>query len=567
MHIADELNDCLKELFHAASEHALTMEDFKKACEFLQIARLSYDMDIGKDSRYRDPRTNELMLGAVEKGGRILLYEHGEVGETLIFPYFYDGVEFCHAYVGMKVGVDVNAVDMELMQYMADTVYVLVSRQNMRIMLDLAEVTDAQTGIPNVLYIRKKYHSMIEEGVSPDSYAVLYANLQNFKYLNEVGGARCGDEGIVRYARFIMNFFDKQECVCRMGGDNFVMFVKVEHLQQIIDRFQHVVLSNLTSAPNRTFEISAWIGISMPKPGVEQSFRSRLEEAAVACNMGKARLRRKVVEYSGELADMINRGRQIMSMFHPAVTNHEIQPFFQAKVNMETGELVGFEALCRWIHEGRFIFPDQFIPVLEKEDMMFDLDMTMLRETCRRIRQWKESGLKPPRISVNCSRKNLLVKGIEDKIPEIVEEFGVDPGSLEIEITESAKEKEQDRLIEFVLNMKAKGFHVAIDDFGTGYSSLSLIHNINADVIKIDKSFVDVLLKDRKSEILIESIVNISQRLQMEVIAEGIETKEQAKLLVQLGCPNAQGYYYSKPVDFDQTTEILKNPGFQPIYV
>lgn len=567
MQIKDELNEELKKLFRSATDRALTTEDFQAPCEILGVARLSYDMDLGTESRYRDPRTNELLIASSEKGGRILLYEHGEVGETLIFPYFYDGMEFCHAYVGMKPDMDMNAVDMELMQYMADMVYILMSRQNMRVMLDFAEVTDAQTGIPNVIYIRKKYHKMMEEGgISPERYAILYMNLQNFKYLNEVGGARCGDEAIIRYARLIVNFFDKEECVCRMGGDNFVMFVKKEHLEQTLEKLSCVTLTNLKTAPNREFEISSWIGVSLLEEGEEKSFRSRLEEAALACNTGKNRLKKNVMFYTRELQELLTRGRQILAMFPPAVTNHEIQPFFQAKVNMETGKLVGFEALCRWIHEGNFIYPDQFIPVLEKEEMMYDLDMTMLRETCRRIREWKEMGLNPPRISVNCSRKNLFVRGIEDKIPEIAGEFGVDPACLEIEITESAKEREQDRLIEFVLDMKGKGFYVAIDDFGTGYSSLSLIHNISADVIKIDKSFVDALLKDQKSEILIESVVNIAERLHMEVIAEGIETKEQGELLVRLGCPNAQGYYYSKPVDFEAATRILKCPDFKPVF-
>lgn len=566
MKMTEELNECLQKIFHAATERPLESGDFKRACELLGIARISYDMDLGEESRYRDPRTQELVIRVEEKGGRVILYDEGEVGETLIFPYFYEGQEFCHSYVGMKPEIAESEIDEELMQYLADMVYVLTSRQNMRAMLDFAEVTDAQTGIPNILYIRKKYHRMIAEcGRKPEDYAVLYVNLQNFKYLNEVGGAQCGDEGIIKYARLIMHFFDKEECVCRMGGDNFVMFVKKEHLDYITERLQSVVLTKLKTAPNKVFEIAAWIGISFLEEGQEKPFRTRLEEAAVACNLGKTRLKKKIVSYTGELAQMMNQNREIIAMFHPAVANHEVQPFFQAKVNMETGELIGFEALCRWIHEGRFIYPDQFIPVLEKEGLMHDLDMAILRETCRMIRLWKDKGLLPPRISVNCSRKNLFVEGIEDKMLSIVQENGVEPGDVEIEITESAKEIEHDRLIDFVTILKQKGFYVAIDDFGTGYSSLSLIHNISADVIKIDKSFVDALLEDKKSEILIESIINIAHRLHMEIIAEGVETKEQGELLVKLGCSNAQGYFYSKPADYAATTAIIEHPAFLPV--
>lgn len=565
MEIKKELNEALRDIFHATTDRPLGNADFTRACEILQVARLRYDMDLGGEKRYRDPRTGELVLQVREEDGKIILYEDGsEPGEMLVYPYYYEGMEFCHAYVDLKQGVSAASLDAELYQYMADIVYVVVSRQNMRFMLDFSERADAQTGIPNAVYIRAKYHRMIEK-IPPDRYAVLYINLQNFKYLNEVGGAKCGDEGIIQYAEKVMHFVDPEECVCRMGGDNFVMFVKKEHLDYVIERLSSVVLKQLPHAPARVFEISAWIGMSVLADGEVKPFGARVEEAATACNLGKTRLKQKVTAYTGEMAKMLNRSREIIAMFHPAVAKHEIQPFFQAKVNMETGEVIGFEALSRWIHEGRFIYPDQFIPALEREGMMHDLDMTILRETCSSIRLWKDKGLVTPRISVNCSRKNLFVDGIEDEICGVIRENGLEPDDIEIEITESAKEIEHDRLIEFVNNLKQQGLRVAIDDFGTGYSSLSLIHNINADVIKIDKSFVDEILTNHKAEILIESIINIAKRLKMEVIAEGVETAEQGALLKKLGCVNAQGYYYSKPADYATTTEIIANPPYQPI--
>ena len=281
--------------------------------------------------------------------------------------------------------------------------------------------------------------------------------------------------------------------------------------------------------------------------------------------MGKNHLKKNVVFFTEELKKKAGQGREIIAIFPKAVKNHEFHPFFQAKVDMKTGKLVGFEALCRWIHEGKFIYPDQFIPVLDKEGLIHELDMAIFDETCRAIRSWIDMGLNPPRVSSNFSRKNLFVPDIEEKICRKITENGISNENVEIEITETVKESEYNRLIEFVRNLKENGMHISIDDFGTGYSSLSLIHNIDADVVKIDKSFVDEIPGNHKSEVLIESIINIAERLDMTVIAEGVETLEQGQELMRLGCRNAQGYFYSKPVDYETATELIRNPSFEAI--
>ena len=174
-------------------------------------------------------------------------------------------------------------------------------------------------------------------------------------------------------------------------------------------------------------------------------------------------------------------------------------------------------------------------------------------------------GLEPPRVSVNISRKNLFVPDIEAEIIDIINKNGLETSRIEIEITESAQEEEFNRLIDFLAKLKNQGLCISIDDFGTGYSSLSLINRINADIIKIDKSFVGSMLNDKKSSMLIETIIQIAKRLDMETIAEGVEIADEGKALIELGCVNAQGYYYSKPVDFETAARIIKEKSFKPI--
>ncbi len=549
----------------ASKKICLEPKDYAPLCEAAHAVKMYYDIDFGEETRYRNHRTHKLAVPGKEESGCIILFDNGKPGgDTLKFTYYYGEIEYSHAYLTLEEGISSDSIDHDLYAVLSNFVYVLVSRDNMRHMLDFAETVDAQTGIPNSVFIQKRY-AEITKSIPGENFAVLCVNLQNFKYINEVGTSKGGDEAICAYAHKIATFIDDDECIARLGGDNFVAFVKKENLTAMTRKLRTVTISKLESIPGRSFEISSWIGVSSPKEVDRRPFGARLNEAATACNIGKSRLKLNLVFFSDELRILMNQGREILSMFYPAVKNHEFTPFFQAKVNMQTGKLVGFEALCRWIHEGKFIFPDQFIPILDKEGLIHDLDMTIFRETCRAIKRWKDMGLNPPRISSNFSRKNLFVPDIEEKIYNTIIECGIDVGDVEIEITESVQEAETTRLIDFVRKLKSHGLHISIDDFGTGYSSLMLIHNIDADVIKIDKSFVDEIQQDHKSRVLIESIISIANNLDMETIAEGVETADQGRELLKLGCLNAQGYYYSKPVDFESAADLIRQEQFEPI--
>ena len=565
MQINEKLLGWLYNFVSEVKDRPFKTEDFEEICKQMKISRLYYDFDLGDTSPYRNRKMQNLVVPGSEAGKPVVVYDSGEKsGFSFKVPYFYRGSEYVHSYIEFKEGVEEKDVNKDFCKLISDILYISGSRINMQMMLNYAETTDPQTGIPNSIFIGRKYEE-ITRTVPAENYVVLYINLQNFKYLNEVGTSKGGDEAILQYSHKITGFVGEDECVCRMGGDNFVMFIRRENFDGVVEKLSIVTLDKLQSVPGRSFEISAWIGVSGSMPDDKRNFNVRINEAAIACNIGKTRLKQKLVFYSEELKILINRGREIMSMFYPAVKNHEFHPFFQAKVDMRTGKLVGFEALCRWIHDGRFIFPDQFIPILDKEGLIHELDITIFRETCAAIKRWKDMGLNPPRISSNFSRKNLFISDIEDKISRTIEENGISVGDVEIEITESVQESETARLISFVRNLKERGLHISIDDFGTGYSSLMLIHNIDADVIKIDKSFVDEIPGDKKSEVLIESIISIARNLNMSVIAEGVETAEQGRSLLNLGCENAQGYYYSKPVDFEAATEIIRKGFFEPI--
>ena len=565
MDLNKQLTEDIKALFHSAALENIDEALYKSMCDKLHVVKMYYDMDLGGDDRYRNHRTGELVIGTKEVGKQLILYDSGKKsGLIKQYKYYYDGYEYVHAYIAFEEGIREEDLDASLYDFCADMIYILASRQNMRRMLDYAETSDVLTGIPNIVFFQKRYYKMLQYN-RPQDYLLIRMNLRNFKYVNEVAGANSGDEAIIQYSRKLLKIVDDDEGVCRLGGDNFLVFIHKDNLKKFLKKVSSVTISKLKTAPNNQFEITTWIGISSLAEDETKNFQERLNDANVACGIGKSRLKQNVVFYGDDLKKMIMQGRDIIAAFPAAVKNHEFMPFFQPKVDMRTGKLVGFEALCRWFHDGHYIFPDQFIPILDREGLIPDLDLTIFDETCRAIRRWKDMGLNPPRISSNFSRKNLFVPKFENRILKVLENNGLSADDVEIEITESTKDIEYDSLIRFVKSLKEHGLFIAIDDFGTGYSSLSLLHNIEADVIKIDKSFIDMITEDKKSAVLIESVITIAQKLDMQTIAEGVETADQGRKLVEMGCSYAQGYYYSKPVDYQAAMEIIKTSPFKPI--
>ena len=559
----EKLEQKTEELVHKFIHNKVSREDFREVYDLLGVAKVALTMNFDKDPMSRTMGPEFVMEAEKSDDGSVVLYESGApLGEEMEFVYPEAGSESIRCRWFFNKKTDISGIDLIRYRNISDKLYLVQTITNMRRMLDFARNHDPQSGIPNGVAIRNMYREAVRE--NPDiNYAVIFANLQNFKFVNERIGVKGGDEVIIQYARKLTLCVEPDEGVCRLGGDNFLLFVRPENLDRIIHRLSQFKIDDLREAPDNSFTISAWLGIAANDYDLD--IRTRIEHASVANLFAKQRLKQSVVYYSDQFREMQENNKRIASLFMPALAQHEFLAYFQAKVNMETGELSGFETLCRWIHDGGFIYPDQFIPVIDRLGLIYELDMEILRLTCESVRKWLDLGFEPPILSVNFSRRDIFVPDVEQEILKMVQSYDISPHYIEIEITETSSESEYATIIEFTRKLKSMGFRIAIDDFGTGYSSLSLIHNINADVIKIDKSFVATLHKDAKTEVLVESIINIGKRLGMELVAEGVETEEDGRLLMSLGCNIAQGYYYSRPSDYEATTELLRKSPFKPM--
>ena len=245
-------------------------------------------------------------------------------------------------------------------------------------------------------------------------------------------------------------------------------------------------------------------------------------------------------------------------MFPIAISKKQFEVYYQPKVNILNQSLCGCEALVRWNRNGTVVSPMEFIPVLEQEGTICTLDFFVFEKVCQTIKSWQDRGIEPVRVSVNFSRNHLKNPELATKIFSIIERYHVDPQYLEIELTEMSGYDNYENLAIFIQEMRKKGVHISIDDFGTGYSSLNLLTDLDVDTIKLDRSYSVRLDNEKeKTKVLIQSIVNMVHKLGFKVIAEGVETEEQAAFLREIGCSIVQGYLYDKPLLLEEFEKRL----------
>ncbi len=524
-------------------------------CEKLNIANCSiinnFSSDITIDTTVED---------------RVTIYDN--------FSSYDLNQHFTYTYTNASIGevfIEISPIDVNTMnsdyhsayQAFSDLLYLYFSRMHLCDYINLMTHYDIQTKLPNLKSLEEYYSKLQATGYS-NAYAVLFLNLQNFKYINQVGGSQIGDLAIIKYSQKLTSLIKKDEFLARLGGDNFLVLLKKQHLDEFLDYIDDIILTDFPGYPDRLFHVSAWCGIC-PDDLDEASLDMRIDRALNALQFAKTKLYQKNVYYSDKLYDYFSWTKKVIGSFRKCLDAEEFIPFYQPKVHIPTGEIIGLEALVRWIHNDEIIFPDRFIPIIEANAMIPQLDLFILKKTCSDIRSWLDQGLNPPIVSVNMSRKDLYVPSIEETVYNIIQDAGISTSYIEIEITENINEEEYGRLVEFLHKLKGYGIKISIDDFGNGYSSLSLLKNIEPDILKIDKSFVHDCMIDKRSVVLIQKIIELAHCLDINVIAEGVEAVGQALFLLDVGCQNAQGYLYDKPLCYTDISLQLQSGNYQAL--
>lgn len=410
---------------------------------------------------------------------------------------------------------------------------------------------DELTNLPNRRKLREVLNELVEED---QSFSVMLIDFDRFKRINDNFGHTFGDYFLVEVAKRLTAVVPDDCIVTRLGGDEFLLILpETENAtltaQKLIQEFR-------TPIPVFGIEllVTASLGIaSFPHDTTE--IDELLKFADIAMYQAKDNGSNNFAHFS---TNMINNQFDLTleNDFRKALEQKELMLYFQPKMNVYKNEMIGCEALLRWIHpkEG-FISPGVFISLAEEVGLIVPLERYVIREVCKRIASWTEMGLNPKRVSMNISMDSLFQEDFIHYLLKNMREFNVDGSMLELEITERIVMKNEEFVNKTLQRLRELGIEISIDDFGTGYSSLSYLYKLHVDRLKIDKLFIDICTENSE---IVSTIIAMAGSLHLKVIAEGVETEEQLKVLKELGCKEVQGFYFSKPLPNNEFEKLLK---------
>lgn len=418
-----------------------------------------------------------------------------------------------------------------------------------------SSITDYMTGLPNTEGYFVAAEALLNKN-ELKNYNAFYFNLKGFGLVNMKYGKDEADKIICRYIAVLKDFIQGDECLGRLGGDNFVALILKNRTMPFLKLIEKTETYAYVAGQMITVEISAVAGILEIEDDIKD-YGQLISDCAVALNVAKNVTKRPFMFLTKEMNKRAMRQKQIRAQFRPALQQGEFVAYYQPKVETDTYSIAGAEALVRWISGGKIVPPGDFIPLIEADGTVCELDFYMLGRVCHDINMWKTKGIEPVRVSVNFSRKHLLNPNFPQQIIDMINDFGINPKYIEIEITETANEEESDMLNIFMHKMQEHGIATAIDDFGTGVSSFNILRNFAVDVLKIDKSFIDDEVMTESDTIVITNIVKMARELNMDVITEGVENWNQVEFLHDIDCHVVQGFLFDRPMPVEQFTEKL----------
>lgn len=383
-------------------------------------------------------------------------------------------------------------------------------------------------------------------------YMLLSGNISNFKYINNMYGYEQGDQLLKAVADFFITDYDDCVLGCRMHSDRFLALVKVcedteeemgEDLKKLIAKFSDAIAPVFPLA-NIHLNCGAYI-IKEEDKNVSEI----VDKAEMARKSAKDNYLTSMVFYNEKIEEKAKMEREMIPMFERALRDNRILVYLQPKVAIESGHVVGAEALVRMLDDdGKIVPPMAFIPILERTGMIIKLDFCVLDQVCALIRKWIDEGIKPVRVSVNLSRFDFQEDGSWEQMLEKIKEFDIPREYLEFEVTETIFYDDVEFIINKLRQLRAKGHKVSMDDFGSGYSSLNTVGLMPIDIIKFDRGFVQNSINNQKGLDIMTGLVDIFSKINLEVICEGVETEEEEKTVHQCGCDYVQGYYHDKPL-------------------
>lgn len=443
----------------------------------------------------------------------------------------------------------------QILKIIASEIFIMGGRARMMEFMNKATSTDAMTGAINQMTLMNKLGAITARGILGD-FCGIFINLKNFKYVNKSMSSAVGDLTLKIFVGSVCETLKEDECFCRLGGDNFYALLKKTSLAGFMERFGKFHVKFNQGPKPLEFVLQSRMGIYLAKPKDGPS--EMMNNASTAYNVSRELKNTDVVYFSNDMLIRAMHRREISSEFRNALAQRQFVVHYQPKVDLGTKEICGSEALVRWIRHKTIVPPMDFIPILEQEGSICQLDFYVFSTVCMNIQNWLEQGIQPVRTSVNFSKLHLRNPDFADDILAIMKTHKVEGKYIEVELTEVSDYEDSLAMQKFINVMRQNGIAVSIDDFGTGYSTLNVLKNFNVDVIKLDKSLLDNIGKhDSNDEVVVKNVVNMAKEMNKDVIAEGVESEIQAKFLANVNCTKVQGFLFDKPLSHDDFQKRL----------
>ncbi|MCI5178871.1 MAG: EAL domain-containing protein [Candidatus Electrothrix sp. AW3_4] len=424
---------------------------------------------------------------------------------------------------------------------------------------------DPLTKLPNrKLFEKLLAQALLNSDFHDQSLILLCINLNKFKSINDILGYKAGDDLLVQVSKRIRSCVRETDTVSRLCGDHFIVLlseVKLKNCPVHLSRsLLHILQQPFHIAGKEVF-VDACIGISV-YPDDGQDPESLIKNADTAMSFARKRGQGNYEYFCAKMNENLMQQVTIERELRHALEHEEFIVYYQPKYVLATGQLAGVEALMRWQHPTKgLISPAEFIPIAEESSLILAIGELGLKEACRQVKVWQDQGLGRVPMAVNLSSKQFQNKELLRFVMESLDQYEVRPEELEIEITESTLMEHPDDVVQLLKAIRKLGVRIAIDDFGTGYSSLAYLKKFPVNTLKIDQVFITDIVYDMYDEAIVTSILAMAESLDLKVIAEGVESKEQLEVLRKLGCEEVQGYYFSKPLPPEGIVKLLAKRG------
>ena len=423
--------------------------------------------------------------------------------------------------------------------------------------LEIFSSIDRLTKIPNRNTFVEKTQTIIE--ANPETkFAIVRFDIESFKIINQLFGTSEGDSILKFIAVKLQEIIEpiKNGTYCRITSDLFAFSIPYES-EELLNSIIDTLVAAVKMYP-LNFDITLSFGIYIAENS-EYSVRHMLDRAGVAQKATKNNYKSHVSYFDEALREQEEIEITIVSEMKRALENGEFKIYLQPKVDMRTGEIIGSEALVRWVHpEKGLISPRSFIPIFENNGFITELDYYIFATVSKQLDKWRSEGIPILPVSVNVSRADLYDPNLFPNIVKIVDTYNIPHEFIEFELTESSFISDNHKLVELTYNLQKGGFHVLMDDFGSGYSSLNSLKDIKVDVLKIDINFLPTSTSDERAGKILTSVVSMANALDLKVVVEGVETRDQADFLISIGAYEAQGYYFFRPMPVEEYEVALK---------